>query len=149
MPQETLNQHRILVIDDEESSRKLARRLLERHGYQVLLAANGEEGLIVAKAEQPDCILLDIIMPKLNGFEVLRRLKADPDIKTIPVIVVSAKGAERDIATSFRLGAIFHVEKPYEIQDLLQKITVAFVRGTQNDSAPPAGSEEGEPSAPG
>ena len=116
----------VLMIDDEANARKVVKLLLEREGYRVLTAQNGEEGLILAKVEQPHVILLDIMMPKMNGYETLRRLREDQDINEIPVIMVTAKGTEHDIATSFRLGAVFHVEKPYETKDLLQKILVAL-----------------------
>ena len=119
-------QRTVLMIDDESNSRKVVKLLLEREGYRVLTAPNGEEGLILAKVEQPDVILLDVIMPKMDGYETLRRLRGDQDMHEIPVIMVTAKGTEHDIAASFRLGAVFHVEKPYETKDLLQKIQVAL-----------------------
>ena len=125
MPKEQ-SLHTILIVDDELNSRKLVKLLLEREGYRALTAANGEEGLILAKVEQPSLILLDVIMPKMNGFEMLRRLREDQDTNRIPVVMVTAKGTEHDIASSFRLGAVFHVEKPYETNDLLQKIEVAL-----------------------
>ena len=119
-------QRTVLMIDDESNSRKVVKLLLEREGYRVLTAPNGEEGLILAKVEQPDVILLDVMMPKMDGYETLRRLRGDQDMHEIPVIMVTAKGTEHDIAASFRLGAVFHVEKPYETKDLLQKIQVAL-----------------------
>ena len=125
------SQHAVLMIDDEANARKLAKLLLEREGYEVLTASNGEEGLILAKVKQPDVILLDVMMPKMNGYETLKRLREDQDITQIPVIMVSAKGTEHDIATSFQLGAVFHIEKPYETKDLLQKIQVALKLPTQ------------------
>ena len=125
------------MIDDESNSRKVAKLLLEREGYRVLTASNGEEGLILAKVEQPDVVLLDVIMPKMNGYETLRRLRDDQDMKDTPVIMVTARGTEHDIATSFRLGAIFHIEKPYETKDLLQKIKVALSLHEQGDERPP------------
>lgn len=116
----------ILAVDDEESSLKLIRLLLERVGYRVLTAPSGEEGLVLAKAEQPDVILLDVIMPGIDGHEMLRRLKRDPDTKAIPVMMVTARGADQDIEQSFKLGAVFHLEKPYETHDLLKKLEVTF-----------------------
>lgn len=116
----------VLMIDDESNARKMAKLLLEREGFRVVTAANGEEGLILAKVEQPSVILLDLMMPKMNGHETLRRLRDDQDTNHIPVIMVTAKGTEHDIATSFRLGAVFHIEKPYETKDLLQKIQIAL-----------------------
>jgi len=122
----------ILMIDDEVNARKVVKLLLEREGYRVLTAANGEEGLILAKVDRPAVILLDIMMPKLNGYETLKRLRNDQDTSEIPVIMVTAKGTEHDIATSFKLGAVFHIEKPYETKDLIQKIQVAMMeRGAQ------------------
>ncbi len=116
----------ILLVDDELNSRKMGKLLLEREGFRVLTAANGEEGLLLAKVEMPNVILMDLMMPKLNGHEVLKQLKHDPDMKDIPVIMVTARGAEHDIAVSFRLGAAFHVEKPYETKDLVRNIQVAL-----------------------
>ena len=115
----------ILAVDDEPNARKLVTLLLEREGHRVITAANGEEALILAKVERPDVILLDIMMPKMDGYGALKRLREDQDTKAIPVIMVTAKGTEHDIASSFRLGAVFHIEKPYETKDLLQKIEIA------------------------
>lgn len=117
----------VLLIDDEEDARRLVKLLLEHEGYRVLTSPSGSEGMILAKVEHPDVILLDIIMPKMNGHDVLHRLKDDPDTCTIPVIMLTAKGAERDIAASFQLKAAFHVEKPFQVRDLLEKIQVAFI----------------------
>ncbi len=116
----------ILVIDDESNARRVIKLLLEREQFRVLTAANGDEGLILAKVERPDVVLLDVIMPKMNGYETLRRMKDDTDTQAIPVIVVTAKVTEHDIATSYRLGAVAHLEKPYETGDLLQKIQMAL-----------------------
>ena len=116
----------VLMVDDEANARKIAKLILEREGYRTLTASNGEEGLILAKVEQPDVILLDIMMPKMSGYDMLKRLPEDQDTLQIPVIMVTARGTEHDIATSFRLGAIFHLQKPYEMKDLLQKIQVAL-----------------------
>jgi CheY-like chemotaxis protein len=114
------------MIDDESNSRKVVKLLLEREGFKVLTASNGQDGLVLAKVERPDVILLDVIMPKMNGYETLKRLREDEDTGRLPVIMVTARGSEHDIATSFRLGAVFHIEKPYETSDLLQKIAVAL-----------------------
>ena len=119
-------QRTILLIDDESNARKVTKLVLEREGFRVLTAATGDEGLILAKVERPHVILLDVMMPKMNGYETLKRLRDDQDTAAVPVIMVTARGTEHDIATSFRLGAVFHIEKPYETQDLLSKITVAL-----------------------
>ncbi|MBI3293075.1 MAG: response regulator [Elusimicrobia bacterium] len=127
-------QRTILLIDDEEPACKLVKLLLEGEGYHVVTASNGEEGFLLAKRDHPDIVLLDIIMPRLNGHELLRRLKKDPEARAIPVIMLTAKGAEHDITTSLELGAVFHVEKPFESRDLLEKIRAACLAG----SPPPA-----------
>ena len=119
-------QRTILMIDDESNARKVTKLVLEREGFRVLTAATGDEGLILAKIERPHAILLDVMMPKMNGYETLKRLRDDQDTAAVPVIMVTARGTEHDIATAFRLGAVFHIEKPYETQDLLNKITVAL-----------------------
>ena len=124
----------VLMIDDESNARKMAKLLLEREGYRVVTAANGEEGLLLAKVEQPSVVLLDLMMPKMHGHETLRRLRGDEDTKHIPVIMVSARGTEHDIASSFRLGAVFHVEKPYETNDLIQKIQIAVTLSGRGDA---------------
>ena len=126
----------VLILDDEEHIRKILQLLLERAGYQVFTAPTGEDALTIAKVEHPEAILLDIVMPAMNGYDVLRRLKSDPDTRAIPVIMVTSRGSERDIATSFQLGALFYVEKPFETQDLLEKLRVAIVRAANGDAAP-------------
>ena len=133
MPQEK-SEPLVLMIDDEESAIKLGKLLLEREGYRFLSASNGEEGITLAVVERPDVILLDILMPKMTGHDALKRLKTDPNTREIPVIMLTAKGAEKDIETSFRQGAIFHIDKPYEIQDLLQKINMALARAAKRGS---------------
>ncbi len=125
----------VLMIDDESNSRKIVKLLLEREGFRVLTAGNGEEGLILAKVEQPHAVLLDVMMPKMNGYETLKRLREDPETRSIPVIMVTARGTEHDIATAFRLGAVFHIEKPYETKDLLQKIARALALPSAPDEA--------------
>ena len=128
----------VLMIDDEPNHRKVVKLILEREGYRVLTAADGEEGLVLAKVERPHIILLDVMMPKMDGYEALRRLRADQDLKRIPVLMITARGTERDIATSFRLGAVFHLEKPYETTDLLQKIQVALTLAKQGETSQPS-----------
>ncbi len=127
----------VLLVDDEEGARMLVAMLLEREGYRVLTSAAGTEALMLAKLERPQVILLGIMLPQMNGHEVLRRLKADPDTAAVPVIILAAKGAERDVAASFQGGAVFHVEKPFETHDLLDKIQIALALPTSQASRTP------------
>ena len=131
-------QKTVLVVDDENFSRRLAVLLLERAGFRTLTAVNGEEAILLAKVQRPDVILLDLIMPKMGGHEALRHLKDDPSLHAMPVIVVTAKAAEQDIAASFRLGAAFHLEKPYETMDLLSKIHAALTLAEAHHGPQPA-----------
>ncbi|MBI2884831.1 MAG: response regulator [Candidatus Omnitrophica bacterium] len=129
----------ILLVDDEEGARTLVTMLLEREGYRVFSSATGTEALMRAKLERPSVILLDILMPNMNGHEVLRRLKSDPDTASLPVIILTAKGTDRDIAVSFQLGAVCHVEKPFETRDLLDKIKIALALPLQGGRPAPGG----------
>ena len=93
------NPARILVVDDNETNRDILITRLEKHGYQLLQAADGEEALVSAAQHSPDLILLDVEMPKLDGFEVCRRLKNDPAMPFIPIILVTARAASQDVVT--------------------------------------------------
>jgi CheY-like chemotaxis protein len=95
----------ILVVEDDRYLRRAAEAKLRQRGYRVLLAADGEEGLRLARTSKPDLVLLDLIMPKLQGFEVLRQLKADPTTKAIPVIVMSNLGQQKDRDATLADGA--------------------------------------------
>lgn len=126
----------VLFIDDEQDSRLLVKLLLERQGYRVLTAGHGKDGLVLAKLDRPHVILLDVMMPDLDGYGTLKRLKSDPDTASIPVIMLTAKRSERDIEASFRLGAILHLEKPYPMAALMEKIRMALVLGAQQAPSP-------------
>jgi DNA-binding response OmpR family regulator len=102
---------KILFVDDDNFLRKVYKAELEDHGYEVLLAADGEEGLAMAKANDPDLILLDMIMPHKNGFEVLTELQANPLTKNIPVIILSNLGQKDDIRKGLDLGAVDYLVK--------------------------------------
>ena len=116
----------VLLIDDEPVIAKMAGRRLEQAGYRVLTAADGERGLIAARVEHPDLILMDVMMPRLNGHDVLRMLKEDPETKAIPVIMLTAKGTERDMAASIQYGAVYHMSKPYQPMELLAEVKTAL-----------------------
>jgi len=136
----------ILFIDDEQDIRKLIRFILERQGYRVLTAENGAVGLAMSTTEHPDVILLDLMMPTMNGHEVLRRLKANPVTQDIPVIVLTAMGADKDAALSLELGAVSHMEKPYQAKELMEEIKIAVWK--HHNVHPQAPAAPSTPSAP-
>ena len=96
---------RILLVEDDNFLRKAADAMLRRHGFEVLLAADGQEGLDTARAQLPDLVLLDLIMPKIQGFEVLAQLKADAATAGIPVVILSNLGQEQDVQRAMAAGA--------------------------------------------
>ncbi len=102
---------KILFVDDDNFLRKVYDAELTENGYEVILAVDGEEGLAKAKAEDPDLIILDMIMPRKNGFEVLTALQADPQLMAIPVIILSNLGQEGDVKKGLDLGAVDYLVK--------------------------------------
>ena len=113
---------RILVVDDSPTERFFVVDLLTKNGYQVTTAENGEEGIAKAKAERPDLILMDVVMPGLNGYQATRTLTRDDETKAIPVIVCTTKGQETDKIWGLRQGAVDYLVKPLKPEELLQKI---------------------------
>ncbi|OMG53078.1 two-component system response regulator [Azonexus hydrophilus] len=112
----------ILVIDDSPTERFFAVDLLSKAGYLVSTAENGEEGIAKAKASKPDLILMDVVMPGLNGYQATRTLTRDEETKHIPVIVCTSKGQETDKIWGLRQGAVDYLVKPLNPQELLQRI---------------------------
>ena len=122
---------RVLLAEDDRFLRRAAEARLRQHGLEVLTAADGEEALRLACAEPLDLILLDVVMPKLEGFEVLRLLKEDAATARIPVIILSNLGQERDVAQAKALGAIaFLVKAHLSLQDLVDRVDAALGTGT-------------------
>ena len=113
---------RILVVDDEPRNVRLLQDLLESRGYTVWTAADGEQGLAVAQERSPDVILLDVMMPRLNGFDVCRRLKADQSTAMIPVLLVTSLSAREDRLAGIGAGANDFITKPIDTGDLLLRV---------------------------
>lgn len=129
---------RILVVDDEEDILELIRYNLEREGYDVVCAQTGEDGMSAAHAQVPDLIVLDIMLPGIDGLEVCKRLKADSRAAGVPIIMVSAKGEEADVVTGLELGADDYVTKPFSPRVLIARIRANLrqkVRETSEDGA--------------
>lgn len=118
-----LNMKKILFIEDESSLQKAIGEVLKQEGFEVSSALDGQEGLEKLKEERPDLILLDLILPKLDGFEVLKRIKVDPKIKNIPVIVLTNLEGSGDVEKALELGATTYLVKAnYELADVVVKI---------------------------
>ena len=114
---------KILFIEDEESLQRAMGSMLEQKKMQILKALNGEDGLNIAKKETPDLILLDLILPKKNGFEGLGELKKDPGTKDIPIIVLTNLEGSTDIERALALGATTYLVKAnYTLEDIMAKI---------------------------
>jgi DNA-binding response OmpR family regulator len=113
---------KILVVDDETELLKALSIRLKTSGYEVITASDGQEGLEKAKSLNPDLIVLDILMPKMDGYEVCRMLKFDEKYKSIPVIMLTAKTQDIDKAMGKKVGANDYITKPFETQDLIDKI---------------------------
>ena len=118
---------KILFVEDEEALQRAMGDMLEQNGYQVFKATDGEKGLVVAKKEIPNLILLDLILPRKNGFEVLGELKKDPATRQIPVIVLTNLEGSEDIERALSLGATTYLVKAnYNLSDVLVKIESAM-----------------------
>jgi len=113
---------RILIVDDNEMNRDILITRLETQGYELLQAADGEEALTAAKEHLPDLILLDVMMPKLDGMEVCRRLKADPNVPFMPIILVTAKAASTDVVAGLEAGADEYLTKPIDQMALVARV---------------------------
>jgi len=117
-----MSKKRILVVDDEVDLVETVRFSLELEGYDVLVAYNGEEALNQARKENPDLILLDLMLPKLDGYKVCRLLKFDERYKHIPILMLTAKIQEKDKATGMETGANEYITKPFEMDELMKKV---------------------------
>ncbi len=113
---------RILLVDDEPSIVKMVGKRLEVEGFDVLVAVDGQEGLTKAQTGQPDLIILDLMLPKRNGYEICTLLKQDTRYQGIPIILFTAKAQEKDEKLGMECGANAYVRKPFRAQELLAKI---------------------------
>ena len=113
---------KILVIEDDPATLRLIRYTLEGEGYQVLTASNGLEGLRKAREEDPDLIVLDVMLPGIDGFEICHRLRAEPQTAQLPILMLSAKAREIDKATGLKVGADDYLTKPWHRLELVTKV---------------------------
>jgi DNA-binding response OmpR family regulator len=113
---------RILIVDDEADLVAVLRVGLEIEGFDVIEAADGEEGLRLAREQKPALMLLDLMLPKLDGYKVCRALKFDERYKSLPILILSARSGEQDRRLALDMGADGFITKPYEMKDLVAKV---------------------------
>lgn len=120
---------RILIIEDQEDNRAILRDLLSQAGYALIEAADGEEGVELAQSERPDLILMDIQLPVIDGYEATRRIKAKPELRSIPIIAVTSYALSGDEAKARAAGCDGYVTKPFSPRDLLAKVRAYLPAG--------------------
>jgi twitching motility two-component system response regulator PilH len=113
---------KILIVDDSPTERHVLNDMLTKAGYEVVASDNGEDAILKAKNVRPDVILMDVVMPGLNGFQATRAISRDPDTRTIPIILCTSKSQETDKIWGMRQGARDYVVKPINRDELLAKI---------------------------
>jgi DNA-binding response OmpR family regulator len=118
----------VLAADDDEDILELIAFRLERSGYTVLRARDGEEALRVARETRPDLAVLDVMMPKLDGFELTRRLRADEATSKMPIILLTARAQDADVQTGFEAGADDYIRKPFSPQELRARVQAILGR---------------------
>jgi CheY-like chemotaxis protein len=114
---------KILIAEDERDIRDLVAFTLRFAGHEVVAVGNGEEAVEAARVEMPELILMDVRMPRMTGYEACEKMKADPQIKDIPVVFLSAKGQESEIRTGLNLGAAEYLLKPFAPMELTQRVS--------------------------
>jgi DNA-binding response OmpR family regulator len=135
-PPATRAQKKILVVDDEKDIVEMITFNLRRHGYGVLTAHNGLDALELAEREMPDLIILDLMMPGVDGMEVTRRLKADPRLSQIPLLMLTARSEETDVVVGLTVGADDYVTKPFSMKILLARLSTVLRRAEAASAAP-------------
>jgi len=116
----------ILIVDDSPTEIHVLKTMLEKNGFTAITASSGEEGITTAKAERPDLVLMDVVMPGMNGFQATRALTRDKETTDIPIIIVTTKDQETDRVWGLRQGAKDYVTKPANEADLIGKINQAL-----------------------
>ncbi len=125
-----MSRERILVIEDEADLREVLTYNLTREGFKVSAAADGATGLELAREKKPDLILLDLMLPDVDGLEVCRRVRQDPTLGTTPVIMVTAKNEETDVVLGLGLGADDYISKPFSVKELIARVKAVLRRQT-------------------
>lgn len=118
----------VLVVEDEGAQREVLKYNLESEGFQVVMAENGDEAMLLVAEEQPDLIVLDWMLPNVSGIEICRRVKADPSTRSIPIIMLSARSEEVDRVRGLETGADDYVVKPYSVVELMARLRTQLRR---------------------
>jgi len=121
-------EEKILIVDDEEHIQELIKFNLENSGYKVLCAGNGNEAVKIAKAEIPNLILLDLMLPGMDGYDVCKEIRRDNEISNMPIIMITAKGEELDKILGLELGADDYITKPFSVRELLARVKAVLRR---------------------
>ena len=125
-----------LVVDDDKLLLRLVQLNLDKMGIEVLMAEDGQEAIRLATEERPDVILLDIMMPQMDGYEVMRRLKSEKKTRDIPVVMLTAKSNPDDRQRSRDMGAVAYITKPFRLEELRGTVNDVVNRYLGNDTAP-------------
>ncbi len=127
----------ILIVDDSQDIALISARMLSQRGFAVITASEGAEALAIVARQRPDCVLLDVMMPRMSGLEVLERLKADPTTASIPVIMVTAKTTDDDVLSGYQQGADYYITKPFTADELVYGVNLVLGHQPQQPSARP------------
>lgn len=112
----------VLIVDDSPTEQHVLSQVLEKNGFKTLLASDGEEAINIAESDHPDLILMDVVMPGMNGFQATRQLSRNPETSAIPVVMVTSKDQESDRVWGLRQGAVDYLMKPVAQNDLLAAV---------------------------
>lgn len=128
----------ILIVDDSEDIALISARMLSSRGYGVITACDGQEALAIVARQRPSAMLLDVMMPRMSGIEVLKALKADPATADIPVIMVTAKTTDDDVLAGYQEGADYYITKPFTADELVYGVSLVLGhQPTQSAVRPP------------
>ena len=134
---------RILIVDDEPDLVRLLDYNLKQAGYETITTSTGETALALARARKPDLVLLDIMLPDISGTEVCRQLRRDASLKSVPILMLTAKSEEVDRVVGFELGADDYVTKPFSVRELVLRVKAVLRRGGPNDEPTEGNTEIG------
>lgn len=125
----------ILLVDDDPAIRKILSLSLEMEGFVIYQASNGEEALEAIDSTIPDLVILDVMMPKMNGFEVLKNVRASPKTEDLPVVMLTARSSQEDVWEGWREGVDYYMTKPFDIEELLRFVERILTEPSEGPSA--------------